>query len=164
MWVGVYRGGDLGEVWRQTVPLHTNQSCGWSGKSHLWAHGWVVCIDIWIIELIGVMETLVVGRNFAGNLVIGSTGTVKNKGVRFAKKNSHLETVSPSGHVPKRSLDVVLDYRKERDIELKPYVFETTWMLYLYLEKIIDTINRGYLISSNDKNDTGINRNVPNNI
>lgn len=54
-------------------------------------------------------------------------------------------------HVLKRALDVMLDYRKERDIEMKPY-FETTWMLYLYLEKIINTINRGYLISSNDKN------------
>jgi len=60
--------------------------------------------------------------------------------------------VGPSDqHVLKRALDVMLDYRKERDIEMKPY-FETTWMLYLYLEKIINTINRGYLISSNDKN------------
>jgi len=68
------------------------------------------------------------------------------------RKKSHLETVGPSDqHVLKRALDVMLDYRKERDIEMKPY-FETTWMLYLYLEKIINTINRGYLISSNDKN------------
>lgn len=59
---------------------------GVGDKSHHRAHGWVVCIGIWMIGQIGAvrsqsgvsMKTLVVGRNFAENLVIGSTRTVNN--------------------------------------------------------------------------------------
>jgi len=38
----------------------------------------------------------------------------------------------PRQHAFETVQDNMLNYRKERDIDLKPCVSETTWMLYLY--------------------------------
>jgi len=55
----------------------------------------------------------------------------------------------------------VLNSRKERNIELNPCISRKTWLLYLSWEKIIYTINIGNLISSNNKDEVGINKSIP---
>lgn len=56
----------------------------------------------------------------------------------------------------------MLNSKEERNTELKKDVSDAAWVLYLYSEKGINTVNRRDLLASN-KDDTGINKNVPSN-